>query len=828
MPEFSTVQIIKEDNMRQQFFHWGLTALATSALLACGGGGSGGTAQISPNPVLSGVVAVGSALPSVTVTVTDANGVDVTAQTGADGSYQVFDPAGVQLKAPFKVKVKSLLGNTEISLNSFAQDRGTTSNVTPLTTAIAALVNAANGYDPVTLDVSTITSGKIADATAKLASALAPVLGAANVSVSAFNPVNGTFVANNQGIDSVMDRIAMDYTSAGVSIINKFAVLTEGNASPDPVIVTTSGTTGTLPAGMTPPSATVLTTFANKIKKCFAVDAAARVRYTVDTAGRSIYAPGSLHADCSAMVDAAYRAQGQNFGQRWLYYLSSADFNSTTQVVLVPQYVVDKSNASPAWPGNIAYVYNINLIDKNNLTYTQPDVLAMVDGDFVMRGNQRKFDVGIQAMYSKLNDNNTVNNSIEARLRIGLDPTLTPVNNQGVYAISADGTKPLPKILCAWVTGPLLQKNEIHDPNNPKGGVLMVPPHSDYTARRDYAAVRIKYPMGFDPINNSTDKQRLFDDCKTTQTVGSNIEVGSAETNSAFTIDAVKTNATSTASFKPYSPITGTSAVTYPTSLTRTACPVYNSAGTQTNTGSGNGNTGAATTAITVSGWCNSTKRESLVDSALQTAFQARYKDVKDVQFTFYIFVDSAYSDSTPAVAYNTFTGATAATDFFNSAQVVNNVRMVGTFPFLDKTTTNGVEVYAGNQQFRGVGPSMISTYLAAGAATVAKGTSIPGSWTIPAGAEGIDRLGIGGWFRKSDGSRIGAATFSDSFGLPRSKLSGSFALTEDWYGYDSTTYKNGQFRATPYDARASYREIWVRSYDRNNRQIQTVEYAVR
>ena len=50
----------------------------------------------------------------------------------------------------------------------------------------------------------------------------------------------------------------------------------------------------------------------------------------------------------------------------------------------------------------------------------------------------------------------------------------------------------------------------------------------------------------------------------------------------------------------------------------------------------------------------------------------------------------------------------------------------------------------------------MVNTYLAAGAATIASGTSVSGSWTIPAGSEGIDRLGISGWFIKStDGSRI-------------------------------------------------------------------------
>ena len=119
----------------------------------------------------------------------------------------------------------------------------------------------------------------------------------------------------------------------------------------------------------------------------------------------------------------------------------------------------------------------------------------------------------------------------------------------------------------------------------------------------------------------------------------------------------------------------------------------------------------------------------------------------------------------------------------------------------------------------------MVSTYLAANAASVPLTTKVAGAWTIPTGADGIDRLGIGGWFLKSDGSRIGAATFTDSYSLPRSLTSASFTLSEDWYGYDFATYSNKKYSAS---ATGAYREIWVRSYDRTNRQIQTVEFATR
>jgi hypothetical protein len=340
------------------------------------------------------------------------------------------------------------------------------------------------------------------------------------------------------------------------------------------------------------------------------------------------------------------------------------------------------------------------------------------------------------------------------------------------------------------------------------------------TARRDYAAVRIKYPTSFDPVGSPTDRARLFADCKTNHNTGTiaspRNEVASAETNSAFTIDAVKTSPTSSAIMAAYTSLGASEA--FPTSLNRTACPVLVGGVWK------NGQTGANTTAATVSGWCNSTKRENFVTPAQRQAFEALYRDPKDLQYTFYVFVDENYTSTVPQTAYS---GYASADDFFASAEKLN-VRTVGRLPFLDKTTTDGVEVYNGSEQFRGVGGGMISAYLQASAPTLLRNGSINASWTIPAGAEGIDRLGIGGWFRKSDNTRIGAATFSDSFGLPRSVTQKTFVLSEDWYGYDRASYQGGTFVNPPYSAATTYREIWVRSYDRSNRQIQTVEFAVR
>jgi len=755
------------------------------------------------------VVAVGAALPAVTVTVTDANGIQATATTGDDGSYSVQDPSGVTLKAPFKVSVRSLLGTSEVVLSSVALSRASTANVTPITTAISSLLNASNAYDPLTLDVSQVTESSINAASAKMATALSNVMTAANVSASSFSPHKGAFTANGEGIDSVMDRVSFNYTSTGVSLVNRFEAITDSTSTITQVTVNATATPAAIPAGSEPPSASTHAKFVQRIKDCFAIPAASRVTYVTNAAKKDIYTSNTLHAKCSALVDSTYtyRSSGQSFGQKWLQHLSNADFDSTTKVVLVPQYVVDKTGVSPAWTGDDqkAYIYNINLIDKNNISYTATDILVKVSSELYLRGNQRKFDIGIQPMFSKLNDNSGANNNrIDGRFRIGFDPTLVPdASGVSTYQYTADGTKPFPKVLCAWVTGPLLQKNEVHDINNPKGGVLLVPPHSDLVTRKDYSAIRIKYPTDFDPLTNTTHRDLLFSDCKTTYTSSGKTEVASGETSNNFTIDSVKTNSSSTATFKAYSSLNAATA--YPTSTNRptTSCS-------------------ATYTATTVPGWCNPTKREDLVSATLKTAFKALYKEPKDIQFTAYIFVDANYSESTPQTAYSSYANSTA---FLASAEKVN-FRMTGEMPFLDKSSEDRTTaIYTGSELFRSVGSSMISTYLAANAASVPLTTKVAGAWTIPTGADGIDRLGIGGWFLKSDGSRIGAATFSDSYSLPRSITSLSITLSEDWYGYDFATYSNKKYSTSATNA---YREIWVRSYDRTNRQIQTVEFATR
>ena len=794
-----------------------LPAVAAVAV-ACGGGG-GGTAS---NTSLSGRVALGAAMPFTTVKVVDVNGTVSTVETDAQGAYSLDTTA---LKAPFVITVTRLLGDKQIELHSVAASQNGTANVTPLTTAVSALLNSSGFYDPKTIVATTITADNIKTASDKIAASLANLMVQAKVSSNSFNPIGGAFVADGTGIDSVLDRISINYDVNGVQVTNKFVPLTDSNSSVASVGITASSTPTPLSLGITPPTPSTVQTIKSGLMKCFRLPVDQRLSYTTTAAGRKIYTPNSLHADCSENLAADYLSSGATYGQRWVDVFSNPDFDATTELMMVPAYVVDTTNSAVVWPGDKqAYVYNINLFDKNRVTYTRPEIFAKINNNLVFRGTQRRFDITVQPQFTKVLDSNGSSNFVEGRLKIGIDPTFVPRSTSDRYAEfnftgDAQTGQPLPKVLCAWVTGPLLQNGVQHDINNPKGGVLMVPPHSAVTTRRDYSAIRIKYPTNFDPKTNAADRLQLLKDCKSTHTAG-NVEVGSGGTNNAITIDGAKLGADST-----YVPKAYATSDQYPTSLTRTSCPSPSV---------------TTTDPSLVSGWCFADKRSNFVSASERAEFLAAYRDPKEIRYTFYMFVDADYTTETTsrptgaAAAYTSYltTGPTAAqhaTDFFATAQI-EHTRILGAMTFVTKDSEALTAQYTGNELFRGIDMSMATSYLTEGKATITRGTAIQARWSIPAGTEGIDRIGFGGWFNSTNG-RIGSATFSDSFAVSRGTTEGSFTLSEDWYGYDYATYDGGRYGSTaPANTKAlsAYREIWVRSYDRYNRQIQTVQRATR
>jgi hypothetical protein len=189
----------------------GLTVL----LAACGGSDDDNTTGGTPPPVataaITGIAAVGAAIPNATVTGINVRGETVTATTGADGSFSLTINEG----APYGLKVTDAAGATWYS---YAQAAGR-ANLTPLTTL--ALSQAA-GNRPLA-DVlaawasSAPTAEQVLAAAATVNANLADVMRAASVDPSATNIFTQTFSANGQGLDAVLDAMRVSFSCSANS-----------------------------------------------------------------------------------------------------------------------------------------------------------------------------------------------------------------------------------------------------------------------------------------------------------------------------------------------------------------------------------------------------------------------------------------------------------------------------------------------------------------------------------------------------------------------------------------------------------------------------------
>lgn len=166
---------------------------------------------------MSGTVAVGNPLPNVTVTLSDANGKTVTATADANGNYT----AGIAgLTAPFIVTAYDPANNLMYSVVASAASAGgspITANVTPLTTAVAALMTQSGNPGDLANNLTAITSSAIAAAVAKLDQALGPIL-TANQVPSTFDPIGTAFVPNQTGADAVIDSTSVTPSTTGTGL----------------------------------------------------------------------------------------------------------------------------------------------------------------------------------------------------------------------------------------------------------------------------------------------------------------------------------------------------------------------------------------------------------------------------------------------------------------------------------------------------------------------------------------------------------------------------------------------------------------------------------
>ena len=752
---------------------WMMLPAAAAVLVACGGGGG-----IANNALLDGTVAMGAPISGARVQARDVNGnTSNVVYANEDGKYSGLNLTG--LVAPIVIEARGQVGQTPYTLYTpLTATSSGTANVTTLTTA---LTGALAGGDPSALSLSAVTTSALQQAKTLITSALAPIASAIGVNLNSTDMVQSAFDANSTGIDKLMDLVDIRVRPEGISMANKLEAINENTgADRSELRITTSGqVTGTLTAA-SDINLSWQQALATQMTACFALPASQRITYSDDDGGVPI--PSAIHSSCSAFVASNYKNNSFTFGERWAYALKDSNFNNAKFRIQLA-YVVNDG-------GSTFYVANIYFADQQGNGYTRPEVFADTGGGvYKLRGNQRDIDVMVQPQISKVSDvgsPNSASNLVAGRLTFFFTPHRdydnVSASNKYFYA----GNKPQPRWVCSWVTGPGLPGDGALNTagSAPRGGILLKVPRSDYVSQRNYMAVHVKFPANFDPTESQADRNQLVKACAARENVSTSgpasWETASWNTTNFYTIDAAKTHQDSTFAWPS----------------------------TQNYSWAGSSNLWSEATGTPLGSWAPTAVTQNTKDN---------YKPTSMPTYTFYSFkLSNLPSIPFSSVALNG--GVPVVTnahgDSFFATKVVTKTRMLGAMPYL---TSDANGVYNGNTRFGSI--SNLS-FLTTDAADISAGGSVSTSWSPAPGGTGMDRVGLNCWanWQSSAGKRRwGPSVSSASFPVPRSDTIGTFVLEDGCVGLNSRTLFDSISSST------MYRDMWVRTYDQENRQVQRV-----
>lgn len=198
---------------------------ASLLLIGCGGGGGGSSSTTSSVDYgyITGTVAIGAALSSVAVTITDSKGTTLSATTNSSGVYSVKNTG---LVPPILAKVTPSSGsyNTLISsatsLYSSTSSTSDTVNITPATTSI---VGAALSKSPSAVshnDTANLSSSDVTTASTKLNNLLQDINSLA-ASASSVDFISSSFTANSTGVDAIYDAFLFSNSSNTISVTSQ-------------------------------------------------------------------------------------------------------------------------------------------------------------------------------------------------------------------------------------------------------------------------------------------------------------------------------------------------------------------------------------------------------------------------------------------------------------------------------------------------------------------------------------------------------------------------------------------------------------------------------
>ncbi|RDU97853.1 carboxypeptidase regulatory-like domain-containing protein [Trinickia dinghuensis] len=399
----------------------GASLSSLTLLAACGGGTSSTGSQPSQQAATSigGTVAIGTALAGATVTVIDANGKTATGTSNADGSYTVSVQgltAPLVLEAQDPSGASSLLYSVVPTLTS--SSTSLTANVTPLTTAVAALMMASGNPADLLTSPSTVTPANVSNAEKVLDQALGPILSANNVA-STLDPIATAFTANQTGLDAVIDSVSVTASTKGTGL--QITSL----ADPNTAIQLNSSTSVSTTLSAPSQPANYLASFQASISQCM----------TDVQGGASI----TSAAACTQAIDANYLNQGFSTPQARhpQPYVAGVKLTGIKTLAMLPAGTI------PNTTGPVALIYMLYTNASGQPGFVSDFVQQTANG-WQLIGNQEQYDLYIASFVGRLqyvDQADAANNRYESGLRF-LIPTTVTVNGNSTVVGSALVTGP--------------------------------------------------------------------------------------------------------------------------------------------------------------------------------------------------------------------------------------------------------------------------------------------------------------------------------------------------------------------------------------------------
>lgn len=384
---------------------------AAVASLSVGSEGVGGDA--AGDAGVGGAAGDGAALRRATIVLTDSAGKTLTGQTDDAGNYLIRYKSA-EYKTPFVMKVIDAGGNVLAAPSEATVPAGKVAriNINPLTDKItsdilpATVAGTDKQFSGASLNLASLPQAK----TNLLASIRAALSTAGVTNTTAFDPVTSKYAYDGTGVDAVIESISLTRNpgSGATQLQAKLAgLVTAADGSVAPTLISASTPLATTQVAISSSPALTfgkLKAWVDYQNACLAVTRPASVDCSDATQNKAIstiYKQNSkdFSEDFRTLVSetglkgvAGSEARNPNI----LYTTRSA--GSAVDDIAVVELTIRQPRTGPL-AGNISTPIEYTKI----LVFKRDDVTTgLIAGNWILQGNQRSFDWGVQPNYFTL------------------------------------------------------------------------------------------------------------------------------------------------------------------------------------------------------------------------------------------------------------------------------------------------------------------------------------------------------------------------------------------------------------------------------------------